>query len=160
MKGTSILERQEVMKAIVECTKGTIEKYELAQDGSFVFDRKLKRKWVASYGFIPGTLQADGDELDCYILGKAKQGQVVEVMPICMIYCIDNMQIDNKLICAAKTAGGSIKHQVSKVAHFVAKYKKGCMVAGVSWNSNVVRYEIAKCKAYCKLFRGGKQCQY
>lgn len=148
------------MKAIVECTRGTRDKYELAQDGSFVLNRKLKRKWTTSYGFIPGTLQADGDELDCYILGKVKQGQVVEVMPICMIYCIDNMQVDNKLICATKTARGSIKYQVRKIAHFIAKYKKGCMVAGVSWNSNVTRYELAKCKAYCKLFRGGKQCQY
>lgn len=143
------------MEAVVECKKGTREKYEM-KDNSLVLDRMLKRKWIASYGFIPNTLQADGDGLDCYILGKVAQGEKVEVLPICMIYCIDNLQVDNKLVCATKTARGSIKHQVRRIARFVSKYKKNCFMAGVSWSSDIIRYEVAKCTAYRKLFRGGK----
>lgn len=143
------------MEAVVECMKGTREKYEI-KDSRLVLDRVLKRRWIAAYGFISNTLQADGDELDCYILGKVAQGHKVEVLPICMIYCIDNAQVDNKLVCATKTARGSIKRQVKRIAHFIAKYKKGCFMAGMTWSSDVMRYEVAKCTAYRKLFRGGK----
>lgn len=145
------------MKALIECVKGTKEKYEIAPDGaSFILNRMLKRRWIANYGFMPETLQADGDELDCYVIGKVKQGDIVDVFPICLMYCIDNLQVDNKLVCAAVNAGGNIRMAVRRIAHFVKKYKKGCFMAGVSWNESNIRYEIAKCRAYHKLFRGGK----
>lgn len=150
------------MKAIVECLKGTKEKYELAQDGSsFVLDRMLKRKWIANYGFIPYTLQADGDGLDCYIIGKVRQAEVVDGLPICLIRCIDNMQVDNKLVCIAPTARGDIKWTVKKIFKFIRKYKKNCFPVCITWKDSNIRYEIAKCKAYYKIFRGGNsKCLY
>ena len=92
------------MLVLVECLKGTKEKYEInkaAQEGDdiFVVNRMLKRKWVANYGFVPFTLQADGDELDAYILGnKLKQGGLYEAIPVAMIYSVDHGQVDNKII--------------------------------------------------------------
>ena len=143
------------MKALVECIKGTKEKYE-SKNGELVLDRMLKKKWNSNYGCIKETLQADGDELDTYILGKVKRGEEVEVLPICIFYCIDGLDIDNKLVCAASTAGKNIKRQVKRIKHFISRYKKGSFVAGMSYKDSNIRYEIAKCKAYYKLFKGGR----
>lgn len=147
------------MIAIAECEKGTKEKYELRRDAdgslSFNLDRMLKRKWIASYGCIPLTLQADGDELDCYILGKGiKRGQVYEVMPICMLYCADNGKVDNKLIVATPTAT-MVEYQIRRIIRFVERYKKGSVVLATTWKESNITYELAKCKAYRKLFIGG-----
>lgn len=143
------------MDVIIECTKGTYEKYEIAPDGvSFIMDRKLKRKWITNYGFVPGTLQHDGDGLDAYIIGKKLvQGEVVNALPIALIYCIDNGKVDNKLVCAAPTAERNIRRLVGKIVHFIAKYKRGSMPISVTWKESNIRYEVAKCKAYNKLFR-------
>lgn len=149
------------MKVLIECLVNTKEKYEIAPDGvNFLLNRMLKRRWVANYGFVPSTLQADGDELDAYVIGrKLKQGQVVDVLPICMVYCVDNGVIDNKLICAAPTAR-HLRWTAKRIYHFIKRYKKGSFPVLVSWKESNIRYEVAKCKAYAKLFRGGKQCQY
>ncbi len=143
------------MKAMVECVKGTYEKYEIAPNGaSFILSRKLKCKWITNYGFVPGTLQHDGDELDAYIIGKGlKQGEVVDALPIALIYCIDNGKVDNKLVCAAPTAGKNIKRLVDKIVRFIAKYKRGSMPVSITWKESNIRYEVAKCKAYKKLFK-------
>ena len=147
------------MIALIECEKGTKEKYELKKDTdgslSFNLDRMLKRKWIASYGCIPFTLQADGDELDCYILGKKlKRGEIHEVMPICMLYSADNGKVDNKLIVATAEAT-NIEWQVKRIIRFVSNYKKGSVVIGATWKESNITYELAKCKAYRKLFTGG-----
>lgn len=142
------------METMVECVKGTYEKYEIAPDrASFILSRNLKCKWITNYGFVPGTLQHDGDELDAYIIGKGlKQGEVVNALPIALIYCIDNGKVDNKLVCAAPTAGRNIKRLVNRIARFIAKYKRGSMPISITWKESNIRYEVAKCKAYKKLF--------
>lgn len=143
------------MEAYIECLEGTRGKYELKADKTcFVLDRMLKRKWVASYGFIPDTLQADGDELDVYVIGKKiKQGLVKNIFPVCLIYNVDNGQIDNKLVCAASTAGRAIRSKVKKISRFVSKYKKNSFVPLVTWRWESIKFELAKCKAYAKLFK-------
>lgn len=145
------------MKALVECLKGTKEKYEKEGD-RLVLDRYLKRRWVANYGSIPNTLQADGDELDCYIIGKnLHRGQIVDALPLCIIYVVDNGFIDNKIICAAGTASKyGIHRTVSKIFRFIEKYKKNCFPVFISWKPQNTTYELAKCKAYYNLFKGGE----
>lgn len=147
------------MQALVECLQGTQEKYELVRQAGvtpeFVIQRLLKRKWVANYGFIPGTLQADGDELDAYILGThLERGVTYDVLPICMIYSIDNGETDNKLICGTTKARRNLRRQVKQIVRFVNKYKKGSLVLKVTWKEENLRYEVAKCKAYKHLFSG------
>ena len=152
------------VKVLVECLKGTKEKYEKSTNGdTLILDRLLKRKWVANYGCILNTLQADGDELDCYIIGvKLDRGQVIDAMPICIIYVIDNMVVDNKIICAAPTAGKyNINKLVKKIFRFIHKYKKNSFPVSASYKSANIQYELAKCQAYYNLFRGGKSgCQH
>ena len=93
-----------------------------------------------------------GDELDAYVIGKAFQGEEVEALPICLVYCIDNGQIDNKLICAT-TKAHYIKWKLYQIIYFINKYKKGSKALRVTWNPENIAYELAKCKAYAKLFR-------
>lgn len=145
------------MKVLVECLQGTKEKMEVTPDRKgFYCNRMLKRKWIANYGLIPNTLQEDGDELDAYIIGNnLKQGEVIDALPICMIYVIDNYKIDNKIVCAAATAR-NIKYTVRKIFNFIGKYKKNCLPVAITWKERDITYEYAKCKAYRNLFKGGK----
>ena len=145
------------MEALVECLKGTKEKYEKDEE-KLVLNRYLKRKWITNYGCILNTLQADGDELDCYIIGKnLHRGQIVDTLPLCIIYCIDNGQVDNKVICAAPTAGKHNFHTiVNRIFKFIEKYKKNSFPVFVSWRPQNITYELAKCKAYYNLFKGGE----
>lgn len=143
------------MQVLIECIEKTKEKYELAPDGvSFTVDRMLERPWEANYGFVPKTLQADGDGLDAYVLGKTSQGVVENCLPLCLIYTMDNGQVDNKLVCATVTAKCfSFKHKINKIVRFINKYKKGSQAVLVSWKADNIRYELAKCKALYRLFK-------
>jgi len=146
------------MKVTVECLKGRKEKYEkvMTPHGvDFLLNRMLKRRWVANYGYVEGTLQADGDELDTYILGNdVAIGGTYEALPICMIYSVDNGEVDNKLICATRSAK-NINRTVKRIIKFVGKYKANSYVAGVTWKDFNIRYELARTKAMYKLFNKG-----
>lgn len=150
------------MRALVECEKGTKGKFELelTEEGiTFKLNRVLKHKWVASYGYIPKTLQGDSDELDTYILGKKlRQGEMYEIFPLCLVYVLDQGQIDNKLICGTLTTSKhNLKRQMNKVRRFIAKYKRGCIVLGLTFDTDNIRFELAKCKALYQIFKkGGK----
>lgn len=148
------------MNVIVECLKGRKEKYEKVEtpDGvAFLLNRMLKRRWVTNYGYVADTLQGDGDELDAYILGKGLEiGGTYEALPICIIYSIDNWEIDNKLICATRSAK-NINRTVKRIKRFVGKYKRNSFVAGVSWKDFNIRYELARTRAMYKLFKGGNK---
>lgn len=146
------------MEAVVECVKGTYEKIEKVVDKngdiSFNVDRLLKHRWVSSYGYIPNTLQVDGDELDTYIIGKhLETGLIVDVLPICLVYCVDNGEVDNKLICAARTAGKNLKWAIRRIVRYIGKYKKNSYPVAVTWKESNIRYELAKCKAFYELFK-------
>lgn len=145
-----------MIEAVVECLKGTKEKYETVDtpDGSMLLiDRILDRRWIASYGFIPNTMQADGQELDTYILGEVQHGERLFVMPICIIYTQDAGVTDNKLICAAPNAPAyRVRNTVNKIARFIGRYKDDSIVTRISYKDIDIRYELAKTKAYKQLF--------
>lgn len=145
-----------MIEAVVECTKGTKEKYETVDtpDGSMLLiDRVLDRRWIANYGFIPDTKQADGQELDTYILGEVQHGERLFVMPICIIYTLDGGIADNKLICVAPTATAyGIRRTVDRIARFICRYKADSLVTRISYKDIDIRYELAKTKAYKQLF--------
>lgn len=148
------------MKVIVECLKGRKEKYEkvMTPNGvDFLLNRMLKCRWVANYGYVAQTLQNDMDELDTYIIGRnVVIGGEYEVLPICMIYSIDNWELDNKLICATRSAK-NINRTVKRIIKFVGKYKSNSFVAGVTWKDFNIRYELARTRAMYKLFNGGNK---
>lgn len=148
------------MRAIIECEKGTRKRFEKASSGEIEFKCPIKHKWVEAYGFIEGTLQADGDELDAYILGrKLKKGEAYDVEPICMIICYDDSKSDDKMVCLVKgqKASRNIDKRVKRIIHAVAKYKKGNVVMGAVYGEVNLQYEALKCSLYKKMF--GKEAK-
>jgi inorganic pyrophosphatase len=84
----------EIVRMIVEIPKGSTNKYEYARDlGVFRLDRALYSPvhYPGDYGFIPGTLSADGDPLDVLALAEEPTfpGCMVEVRPIGILNMID-----------------------------------------------------------------------
>ena len=57
--------------------------------------------YPSAYGFIPGTLGADGDPLDAMVLIPAQvvPGAVIRARPIGMLRMQDEMGADEKIIC-------------------------------------------------------------
>ena len=57
--------------------------------------------YPAAYGFIPGTLAADGDPADALVLVPAAvvPGSVIRARPIGMLQMEDEAGQDEKIIC-------------------------------------------------------------
>ena len=146
------------MEVFIECIQGTKDKYELKDTPNgreLVLDRQIKRSWISNYGSILYTLQADGDELDTYVIGKHLiQGERYKAFPICMLYTIDNGVADNKLITVVNGSYRRVMKKVKAIIRFVDKYKQGSKVYAISWKESNIIYEIAKCKAFYNLFKG------
>lgn len=144
------------LNAVIECEKGTKERYEKGKDGKLSFKGNVKRSWIEAYGFIENTLQADGDELDTYIIGrKLKRGDQKKVFPIMLIVCKDNGRQDNKLVCTTSERRKVSKLLLTKLVRAVEKYKKGSKVFNVELNDTHIAYEVAKCKALRAHFEEG-----
>lgn len=147
------------MRAIVECIKGSKIRNEVMPSG-YIQSFDIKKPWVESYGYIKGTLQADGDALDCYILGKdLAVGDEVDVAAVAAIVCIDNGCRDDKFICIKsgyKTSAKRIDRTIKKLVRIIRKYKKGTIVVGVRRTAGWMYYELLKCRTYKKLFSKGE----
>ena len=93
----------EVVHAVVEIPKGSSTKYEYNPDiDAFMLDRCLMSAMVypASYGFIPGTLAADGDALDILVYNAMPidRGTVVPCTVIGCLHMVDDDEADYKVI--------------------------------------------------------------
>lgn len=118
----------EVVNAVVEIPKGTSTKYEYDYELEiFRLDRCLTSAMVypANYGFIPGTLGADGDPLDILVYANAPimRTTLVECTVIGALDMIDDGAKDYKILGVPTSA---IKkktdiHQVSKLFLDVTK---------------------------------------
>lgn len=91
------------LRVLVECPKGTINKYEYTDLGYLTIVRQLnkKYKYPFSYGSIPQTLGGDKDPLDAIILGNEtiQAGVVVNCNVLGVVKTIDNGEQDDKIIC-------------------------------------------------------------
>lgn len=78
----------------------------LGKDVSVTIDRQLGTKhpkwdfvYESNYGFIPGTISPDGEELDAYLLGLDKPVESAEGKVIAIIHRTNDD--DDKLIVSA-----------------------------------------------------------
>lgn len=83
-------------RAVVEVPKGTQVRREVQNEfpSSFPHTKTHHIPFFANYGFIPSTLDGDGDCLDCYIVGD-----VLAVKTVHMVYprlCIDFIDTDGQ----------------------------------------------------------------
>src|ERR1700680_2005240 len=93
----------EVINAVIEIPHEGINKYEYDKElHVFRLDRALYSPvhYPGDYGFIPGTLSADGDPLDVLALAEEPTfpGCMVEVRPIGMLKMVDQEAIDQKIL--------------------------------------------------------------
>ena len=89
--------------ATIEITKGSKKKYELDKEtGLLILDRILYSSvhYPANYGFIPRTLDEDGDPLDVLVLCSEpiEPMSLVRCYPIGVMYMIDGDDMDDKII--------------------------------------------------------------
>ena len=120
---------------VVELTKASKNKYEYdTQYNVFRLDRVLYTFAPFDYGFIPQTLDEDGDPLDVVLLINEPTftGCVVRARPIGVMEMDDAGKIDDKIIAVATTEPyyrdvKSIldlpRSRMDELQHFYATYK-------------------------------------
>jgi len=91
------------INAIIECPKGTQNKYEMSKTTNLLkLDRVLHSSVIfpQDYGFIPGTYSDDGDPLDILVLITHPTYPLVclEVRPIGVLLMEDQNGVDEKIL--------------------------------------------------------------
>ncbi len=92
------------INVVIEIPQGSSVKYEVDKvSGAVVVDRFLftPTAYPAAYGFIPGTLAADGDPVDALVLvpSQVVPGAVIRSRPIGVLHMEDEAGPDEKVVC-------------------------------------------------------------
>ena len=136
LAGVDLKERK--IKVVLEIPKGSLEKIEWDRhQGLFVLDRILPNifKLPENYGFIPQTLDEDGDELDVLFISEQKltSGLLIDqVRVLAVLRFIDGGEADHKII-ACHSDDYQTKHlkslkdipqsRLSQIEHYYNHYK-------------------------------------
>ncbi len=96
------------INTVIEIPEGSMLKIEYNRDkGTFELDRVEPAIFVkpSNYGFIPGTLDDDGDELDTLLVTPEKipTGVVVEAKILGILNFEDGGEMDHKVVCVPAT---------------------------------------------------------
>ncbi|MHA2031346.1 MAG: inorganic diphosphatase [Candidatus Kariarchaeaceae archaeon] len=127
----------ETVFALIECPKGTRNKYELSKDANVILlDRVLHSSVVYphDYGLIPGTFGDDGDPLDILVLisNPTHPLVLIETKPIGVLFMEDEKGLDEKILAIAIndphfTGYNDInqlpKHYLDEIHEFFKTYK-------------------------------------
>ncbi len=151
----------EEINVIIEIPKGSHTKYELDSKSGFVFvDRILlsAMHYPCNYGFIPQTMEEDGDPVDVLVLGNDSLTPMVVMRsrPIGVLLTEDEKGQDSKIVAAPLdkvdptfSAIGDVddipRYLRDKIVHFFEHYKeleKGKYVKVLGWKHK----EVAKIK--------------
>jgi inorganic pyrophosphatase len=94
----------DVVEVVVEIPKGSRNKYEMdPASGTIFLDRMLftSVQYPADYGFIDGTLAADGDPLDALVLISEPTfpGCRIRARPVGLFRMTDEKGEDEKVLC-------------------------------------------------------------
>ena len=126
-----------VVDVLVEIPRGSRNKYEWDHEaGRFRLDRHLFSATVypADYGFIPGALGEDGDELDALVLLEEPSfpGCLVRSRPVGLVHMADEKGRDTKILCVLaddprwtqiQDLGDIPEHLRREIHHFFTIYK-------------------------------------
>jgi len=121
------------MKAFIEMVKGDKDKWELNK-GTEILEssRKLSIPVPFNYGFIPGTLAKDGDELDVFVVAEndeLRRGAYYPVKPVGVFRCIDNGIEDDKVVALyGPLLHISMAEIIILLENYLSNYKKGFVV--------------------------------
>ena len=127
------------INVVIEIPQGSQVKYEIDKESGAIFvDRFLftPMAYPAAYGFIPGTLAADGDPADALVLAPAGivPGAVIRARPIGMLQMEDEAGQDEKILCVPHDKIHTLYKDVhsiddlpaitrQSIEHFFTRYK-------------------------------------
>ena len=130
----------DIVNVVVEIPMGSSIKYEFDKELCVIkVDRFLytAMHYPFNYGFIPGTLEEDGDPVDVLILSAqpVAPGAVIEVKPIALLVMEDEEGPDSKVIAVPKEKLDPIYGSLNdvndipeplknKIKHFFEHYKE------------------------------------
>ena len=128
----------EIVRAVIEIPKNSSNKYEYdGKLGVFRLDRALysPMHYPGDYGFIPGTLAADGDPLDVLVLVDEPSftGCLMDVRPVGLLNMVDEKQLDQKVLAvpnrnprfdSVHTMDQVFPHIRKEVEYFFSIYKE------------------------------------
>lgn len=160
---TAHFENESVL-ALIEIPRGSKNKYEWDEElGGVALSRVLYQSvaYPAEYGFIPGTLAADGDALDVVVLidQSTFPGCLMRVRPIGVLRMSQEGERDDKVLCVpvadplyAEThdLDDISPHRLLEIQHFFATYTEleGREVVVGGWeNAQAATDEIRECLA-------------
>ncbi|MET1102363.1 MAG: inorganic diphosphatase [Pyrodictiaceae archaeon] len=130
----------EEVYVLVEIPMGSDVKYEFDEEKEVIMvDRFLytAMHYPFNYGFIPGTLEEDGDPLDVLVISNRPvlPGSIIRVRPIGLLVMEDEEGIDNKVIAVPvekldpsfakiKDVADLPDSILNKIKHFFEHYKE------------------------------------
>jgi inorganic pyrophosphatase len=128
----------EVVRAIIEIPRNSTNKYEYDGElGIFRLDRALysPMHYPGDYGFIPGTLAADGDPLDVLVIVDEPSftGCLMDVRPVGLLNMIDEKEHDQKVLAVPNrnprfdsihTMDQVFPHVRKEIEYFFSIYKE------------------------------------
>jgi inorganic pyrophosphatase len=157
----------EVVYVVVESPKGTENKYEYdVEKGAIVLDRVLYSAvhFPGDYGFLPRTLDQDGDPLDILVLvtNPTFPGCIMMARPVGLLRMLDGDKRDDKIL-AVPTGDPRYaeyhdltdvpEHNLKEIAYLFETYKvlEGKKVRIIGWeNAATAKRVIQECQ---ELFR-------
>ncbi len=97
-------ERREFINTVIEISKGSMNKIEYDREHKvFKLDRVEPGIFAkpVNYGFIPSTLDEDGDALDTLVITSEPlpMGVVVKARVVAILNFVDGGENDHKIIC-------------------------------------------------------------
>ena len=161
----------QVIYVVVEIPKRCRNKYEYDEQGGFIKrDRVLYSSlhYPGDYGFIPRTLDDDGDPLDVLVMTNEPtfSGCVIEARPLGVFHLLDRGVQDDKIFAVPHTdplfAGYcSLEdvppHFLHEVQHFFSVYKdlEQAEVKAGGWDGlEQAHAEIERCmETYARMLR-------
>ena len=140
------------LKAIIEIPAGSRFKYEHhGGQNPLVLDRPLNQAIPYNYGYIPNTLEDDGDALDLFVLTDLPIYPLtaVTVEIVSVIKCMDNGQRDDKIIATLVGDCNGYETMGTAVIHrYLESYKTGFEIIGVGNKEEAIQIYEESLKRY------------
>jgi len=157
----------DVVYAVIESPKGTENKYEYdVKKNTIVLDRVLYSPvhYPGDYGFLPRTLDEDGDPLDILVLVTAPTfpGCVMTARPVGLLRMLDGNKSDDKILAVPtgdpryadwKDLDALPEHILKEIAYLFETYKvlEGKRVEVLGWEkSEAAKKVILRCQELYK----------
>lgn len=167
-------EAPRVINVIIECPRGTKNKYEIDKaTGLIKLDRAMKtaQDYPFDYGFVPQSYWDDGDALDVVLFATypLAPGILVEARPVGIMNMLDCGEGDDKIIAVPKSdprfddvldLSDINRHTLKEMKHFFETYKaidgKEVSVKGFQKKAAALTAIKKALKLYQKKFSGAR----